>query len=944
MPYKISFQLGGAANIGYIWSLTENEEETMSKKVCLIDGSGYIFRAFYALPPLNNPAGVPVNAVLGFMNMFMRLTAKIKCDYCLVLFDAKRRNFRNDIFPDYKGTRKEIPEELIPQFPLIHKAVEVLNLNHLEMDGFEADDLIATYAREAVDKGYEVVVVSADKDLMQLIRPHVEFYDSMKDKFFTPEDVKEKFGVFPDKVVDVQALAGDSTDNVPGVPGIGLKTAAELVNLFGSLDEVLNRAGEIKQNKRRETMLANLENARISEKLVRLKDDIETSAPIEDYGCRAPDMETVMAFVNEHDLKSLRLRIEKWVHEQAARCGGDVAPHPKEIVKRYELIRDEAGLKRWSDMIIKARRFAIDTETTGLNPRTDKIVGFSLAVEPGLACYVPLAHTDSAPAQDLFGNNMPEDIKQISPAVAAKYLKPLLTGRSVLKIGHNIKFDMHFLAQLIGEDTAVFPIEDTAVLSYVLDSSEHGHGMDELADVLLGYQTIKYEDVCGSGKNKITFDKVPLDKALDYAAEDADITLRLYDVLKPRLAEEKQIAVYENFDRPLIGILKEMEETGVMIDTAALLRLNEDFEAQMKKLEQEIYTLAGQEFNLGSPKQIGEILYGKLGLKGKKNASGSFQTGADVLEQLAEEHELPAKILEWRGFAKLKSTYTGALLAQMDKNNRVHTTFAQTIVNTGRLSSSNPNLQNIPIRTEEGKKIRACFVAKPGHKLIAADYSQVELRLLAEVADVKALKEAFRHGVDVHALTASRVFNIPPEQVGADLRRHAKAINFGIVYGISQYGLARQIGTTPDVAKKYIDSYFAAMPEIKQYMEKTIEFAHKNGFVLTPYGRKCFVSGINDKNKRIVSFAERAAINAPIQGGAADIIKRAMIQISNLLNQGGYKTKMLLQVHDELIFEAPENEVEEVRRLIKDTMENVVRFDIPFIAEAGIGDNWAEAH
>lgn len=916
----------------------------MSKKVCLIDGSGYIFRAFYALPPLNNPAGVPVNAVLGFLNMFMRLTAKIQCDYCLVLFDAKRRNFRNDIFPDYKGTRKEIAEELIPQFPLIHKAVEILNLNHLEMDGFEADDLIATYAKQAVDKGYEVVVVSADKDLMQLIRPHVEFYDSMKDKFFTPEDVKEKFGVFPDKVVDVQALAGDSTDNVPGVPGIGLKTAAELINQFGSLDGVLTHAAEIKQNKRRETLLANLENARISEKLVRLKDDINIDTPIEEYACRAPDAETIMAFINEHELKSLKLRIEKWVQEQSVRCGVTPVHKPREIIKKYELIQDEAGLKRWSDLIIKARQFAIDTETTGLNPQTDHLVGFSLAVKPGVACYVPLAHHGDAPAQDLFGTGTTDDIKQISMSTAAKYLKPLLASKSILKIGHNIKFDMHFLAQLIGVENPVFPIEDTAVLSYVLDSSEHGHGMDELAENLLDYQTIKYEDVCGSGKNKITFDKVPLDKALDYAAEDADITLRLYNVLKPRLAEEKQIAVYENFDRPLIPILKEMEEIGIMLDTNALLRLNEDFEKQINKLEKEIYTLAGVEFNLGSPKQIGEILYVKLGLKGKKNASGSFQTGADVLEQLAEEHELPAKILEWRGFAKLKSTYTGALLAQMDKNNRVHTTFSQTIVNTGRLSSSNPNLQNIPIRTEEGKKIRACFVAKPGYKLIAADYSQVELRLLAEVADVKALKEAFRNGVDVHALTASRVFNIPTEQVSADLRRHAKAINFGIVYGISQYGLAKQIGTTPDVAKQYIDSYFAAMPEIKQYMEKTIDFAHKNGFVLTPYGRKCSVSGINDKNKRIVSFAERAAINAPIQGGAADIIKRAMIQVSARLKQGGFKTKMLLQVHDELIFEAPEQEAEEVRSLIKQTMESVVSFDIPFIAEAGIGDNWAQAH
>lgn len=916
----------------------------MAKKVCLIDGSGYIFRAFYALPPLNTQDGTPVNAVLGFMNMFMRLTAKIKCDYCLVLFDAKRQNYRNEIFADYKGTRKEIPEELIPQFPIIHQAVEVLNLNHLEMEGFEADDLIATYARKALEEGDEVVVVSADKDLMQLIRPGVEFYDSMKDKFFTPEDVKEKFGVYPDRVVDVQALAGDATDNVPGVPGIGLKTAAELVNQFGSLDEVLNHAGEIKQNKRRETLLANIENAKISLQLVRLKDDVNVSHELKDYTCKAPDLDKVLAFADKYELKSIRPRVEKWVIEQTERCGGSVVRKPAEVVKKYELVQDEASLKRWCDMAKAAGRFALDTETTGLDPFHDKIVGFSLAVAPGVACYVPLVHQTAENKADLFAEPMGVNIKQLHKDIASSYLKKLLNCKSILKIGHNIKFDMHFLAQVVGTETEIFPIEDTAVLSYVLDSSEHGHGLDELAALFLDYQTIKYEEVCGSGRNKITFDQVPLDKALDYAAEDADITLRLYDVLKPRLTAEKKTSVYEDFDRPLIGVLKNMEDAGIMLDTKALMQLDAEFDQKLKAVEQEVYALAGEEFNLGSPKQIGEILYVKKGLKGKKNASGSFQTGADVLEQLAEEHELPAKILEWRGFAKLKSTYTSALLALMDKNNRVHTTFSQTVVNTGRLASSNPNLQNIPVRTDEGRLIRRCFVAKPGCKLISADYSQVELRLLAAVADVKALKEAFRHGVDVHASTASRVFGVPLEAVDANLRRHAKAINFGIVYGISQYGLARQIDTTPEVAKRYIDSYFATMPEIKDYMEKTIAFAHKNGYVLTPYGRKCSVMGINDKNKRIVSFAERAAINAPIQGGAADIIKLAMQKVWHLLQDGGFKTRMLLQVHDELVFEAPIDEVEKVKVLIKEAMESVVDFDIPFVAEVGVGDNWTEAH
>ncbi len=913
----------------------------MSKKVCLIDGSGYIFRAFYALPPLTSPGGVPVNAVLGFLNMFMRLTNKIPCDYCLVLFDARRQNFRNDIFPEYKATRKDIPEELIPQFPIIRQAVEMLNLNHLEMEGYEADDLIATYARQAVEKGYSTVVVSADKDLMQLIRPGVEFYDSMKDKFFTPEDVKEKFGVYPEKVVDVQALAGDATDNVPGVPGIGLKTAADLINQFGSLDQVLAHAAEIKQNARREAVLGHLEDARISERLVRLNDQVEVEHRLEDFACRAPVMEKLSAFVDEYGLNSVRGRLEKWVSAQSQRCGCEVSVI-KEVEKKYELITNNAGLQRWLKMIVTAGRVALDTETTGLDPFKDKIVGFSLAVEPGVACYVPLAHKCDEP-KDLFGT-VATPCQQVSMTDASKFFKHILTAKSILKIGHNIKFDLHFIHQLGNEDYPIFSIEDTAVLSYDLDSSEHGHGLDELAELWLGYKMISYEDVCGSGRNKITFDYVPPHKALDYAAEDADITLRLYDVLKPRLIQERRIAVYENFDRPLIWVLKQMEQAGIMLDTTALMRLDEDFAKQLKQLENDIYQLAGEPFNLGSPKQIGEILYGKFGLKGKKNASGNFQTGADVLEQMAREHELPAKILEWRGFAKLKSTYTSTLLSQMDKNNRVHTTFNQVVVNTGRLASSNPNLQNIPIRTEDGRRIRECFIAKPGYRLISADYSQVELRLLAVVADVQALKEAFRHGVDVHALTASRVFGVPLADVDADLRRHAKAINFGIVYGISQYGLARQIDASTESAKRYIDSYFAAMPEIKAYMDKTIEFARKNGYVLTPYGRKCPVPGISDKNKRVASFAERAAINAPIQGGAADIIKLAMKKIRQKLEDEGWQTRMLLQVHDELIFEAPEAEVEKVSAMIKEVMENVVNFDIPFTAEVGSGMNWAEAH
>ncbi len=918
----------------------------MTKTVCLVDGSGYIFRAFYGIPNLTSPDGVPVNAVYGFTNMFLRLTQSIPCDYSLVLFDAKRQNFRNEFFPEYKGTRKEIPEELIPQFPIIREAVKALNLNQLEMEGYEADDLIATYAEQALNKGYEVVVVSADKDLMQLIRPGVRFYDPMKDKFFTPEDVKEKFGVYPDKVVDVQALAGDSIDNVPGVPGIGLKTAAQLINEFGSLQEVLDRAEEIKQNKRRETLLENKENALISLQLVTLKKDVPVEKDIEAYACHKPVFEDIEKFVDLYGFLSLKPRLQRWAE---VRCNSlpdeenqDLNTVFKEVEKHYELVQDEQSLMRWADLIKNKGAFAFDTETTGIDPTFDKIVGFSMAVEEGVACYVPLKHKSQN--RDLFALES-DDIKQLDFATVAKHLAPIMTDKSILKIGHNIKFDMHFFAQVIGEDKEIFPIEDTAVLSYDLDSSEHGHGMDELAEKFLSYKTIHYEDVCGTGKDKITFDYVPLDKALDYAAEDADITLRLYNVLKPRLIKEKKIAVYENYDRPLIAILQKMEKQGVMVDKQKLMNLSQEFDKKLKEYEQEIYKLAGEEFNIGSPKQIGEILFGKLGAKGKKTATGAWQTGADVLENLAAEGNLlAAKILDWRGFSKLKSTYTDALLNLLDKDSRLHTTFNQTVVNTGRLASSNPNLQNIPIRSEEGKKIRECFIAKEGYKIIASDYSQVELRLLASVADVKGLKHAFEQGIDIHAATAAKVFGVPYEEVDANMRRHAKAINFGIVYGISQYGLAKQIDVSNEEAKKYIDAYFAQMPEIKKYMEQTTMFAHQYGYVMTPFGRKCSIMGINDKNKRIVANAERAAINAPIQGGAADIIKRAMIAVQRELEEGGYKTKMLLQVHDELVFEAPLDEVEKAAAMIKKTMESVVDLAVPFVAEVGIGDDWTQAH
>ncbi len=908
----------------------------MTKKVCLIDGSGYIFRAFYALPLLTTQDGTPVNAVLGFVNMIMRLRSKIACDYCLVLFDAKRKNFRNDIFEAYKATRAEPPAELIPQFSIIREAVDALNLHFLEMEGYEADDLIATFAKKAEMKGFETVIVSADKDLMQLIRNGVSYYDGMKEKFYTPQDVKEKFGVLPDKVIDVQALAGDSTDNVPGVAGIGIKTAAELINTYGSLENVLASASLIKQNKRRETLMAQADNALLSKKLVTLKQDVPVTPAFDDFACRAPQKQILLDFIEKYELKSLKARAEKWILEQCSDTS------ESEIKKEYVLVDTEEKLQYIVAKIKKARLFAIDTETTGFNPLKDKIVGFSLCWQEGQACYVPLNHGKNQ-NEDLFELNGVHP-KQISKETAAHYLKDLFEDTSILKIGHNIKFDMHFLTQIVGKDVKIAPYDDTMVISYDLDSLEHGHGLDELAEIFLNYQTIKYEDVCGTGKDKITFDALDLDKALNYAAEDADITLRLYNVLAKRLVKEKKAALYQNFDRPLVQILKDMENTGVLVDALGLKKLDKEFEEEMLDLQKQIYALAGEEFNIASPKQIGEILFVKMGLKGKKTTTGAFQTGADVLEDLAATHELPQKILDWRTFQKLKSTYTNTLLEDRDLTGRIHTTFAQTVVNTGRLASSNPNLQNIPIRTPEGKKIRKAFIAKKGCKLISADYSQVELRLLAAVADVKALKEAFLKGADIHALTASKVFGVPIDKVDASLRRQAKAINFGIVYGISEYGLARQLNIEPHAAKKYIDSYFGVMGEIKRYMADTIAFAHTHGYVLTPYGRKCFIGGINDKNKRIVSFAERTAINAPIQGGASDIIKLAMIKIADLLQRGGYQTKMILQIHDELIFEAPDAEVEEVAQLVKESMEGVVHFDVPFVAEVGIGDNWSDAH
>ncbi len=917
----------------------------MTAKICLIDGSGYIFRAFYGLPPLTAPDGTPVNAVYGFTNMFLKLTAKIGCDYNLVLFDAKRRNFRNDIFPEYKATRREIPEELIPQFPIIREAVHALNLNCLEMEGFEADDLIATYARLALEKGMEAVVVSADKDLMQLIRPGVEFYDPMKDKFFTPEDVKEKFGVYPDKVVDVQALSGDSTDNVPGVPGIGPKTAAELINTFGSLEEVLTRAAEIKQNKRRETLLANLDNARVSLELVRLCSTVPVEKNPEDYPCRCPEQAVVEEFAAKYGFNSLKPRLARWVEEQCKKNYPDTAS-AKEEPADYRTATDEKTLKDWRRLIEEEGAFALKVlADAGANPVFDRPAGIAVAVSGGRALYLPFAgKTFPDDSLDLFAAAGGKSGALTNPAAVEEFLFSLLADRSLLKIGHDLKRDLHFICNFFGRQTDFFPYDDTEIISYVLDSSTHGHGLAELAGLFLGREMTNPDKIFGTGKQKTSAGRLPPETACAFACEQADVVFRLHKVLRPRLTAEHMATVYEHYDRPLAATLFEMEKNGVCVDAGGLKSLSRELEERQRGLEKEIYALAGEEFNLGSPKQIGEILYVKLGLKGKKSAGGGFQTGAEILEKMAESHPLPQKILDWRAAAKLKSTYTDALLPLIDKNGRLHTTYSQTTVNTGRLASFNPNLQNIPVRSEEGLKIRRCFVARPGYKLISADYSQVELRLMAVIADVKALKEAFAAGMDIHTATAMRIFGLTKEEVTPNVRRHAKAINFGVIYGISQYGLARQTGISTAEAKQYIDTYFEKMPEIRRYMEQTIEFARKNGYVLTPFGRKCAIPGINDRNKNLASFAERAAINAPLQGGAADIMKKAMNEVYARLKESGSEAKILLQVHDELVLEAPENKAEETARMLKETMENAVSYDVAFIADVGIGDNWAEAH
>ncbi|XDZ65193.1 DNA polymerase I [Alphaproteobacteria bacterium LSUCC0684] len=930
-----------------------------STQLILVDGSAYIFRAFHALPPMNRKDGTPVNAVFGFTSMVLKLMEDMAPDFAIVVLDQARETFRNTIYPDYKANRSEPPEDLIPQFPLIREATKALNLAMAEMPGYEADDLIATYTKQGLAEGMEVVIVSSDKDLMQLVRPGVTMLDPMKQKRIGPDEVVERFGVGPERVVDVQALAGDATDNVPGVPGIGVKTAAELINTFGDLDALLDRAGEIKQPKRRESLINFADQARLSRQLVLLEENAPTPLSLEEARRVPPEMDTLTTFLEAQNFQRLLARLGVEAKPATATSGlqqGEASPvkalQPE--TTSYEMVTKIEQLKAWVATAFEAGVVAIDTETTSLTASQAMLVGISMATAPGRACYIPLRHgkgSDDQGGLDFGAEaaNMPD---QLPLAEVVTHLAPLLASPDVLKVGHNLKYDGHVLGRAINGKFRIAPVDDTMCLSYVLDAGrQSSHKLDDLAEIHLGHSMIKYEDVCGKGAKKITFDEVSPEDAMNYAAEDADITLRLWQILKPRLAQEGKTSVYERLERPLIPVLVQMESEGIRVDRQALASMSQHFAARIAELEQRIHALAGETFNIGSPKQLGEILFGKMGLEGgKKSKTGAWSTGADVLDDLAASGvDIAREVLEWRQLSKLKSTYADALVTSINpETRRVHTSFSMVGASTGRLSSSDPNLQNIPIRTPEGRQIRTAFVPEDGAVLISADYSQIELRLVAHIAGEASMIDAFRAGVDIHAQTASEVFGVPLDDMTSETRRRAKAINFGIIYGISGFGLARQLGIPQGEARSYIDAYFDRFPGIKQYMQDMKLKAREDGYVETLFGRRLYIQGITASNPAQRGFAERQAINAPIQGTAADIIKLAMVMMPPVLKEAGSPARMLLQVHDELIFECPEAEAEDAMALIRQVMENAasprLELDVPLVADASFGKSWDEAH
>ena len=935
--------------------MTPESRDAPDRHLCLVDGSGFLFRAFHALPVLTRPDGTPVNAVLGFTNMLLKLLDDLQATHVAVIFDSARESFRNEIFPEYKANRPDPPDELIPQFPLVRDATRAFNVPCLERPGFEADDLIATYARRARAEGFDVMIVSSDKDLMQLVSDRVSMFDALKNRRIGPAEVKEKFGVGPERVVDVQALAGDSTDNVPGVPGIGVKTAAQLIQTYGDLDSLLARASEIKQPKRRQSLIDFAGQARLSRKLVRLRDDVPTDVTVPELRRQEPDPAQLLAFLEEQGFRSVIAKVQHRL------TSGQATPMTEETPAgtRYELVQSVEVLQDWVTRARYAGAVAIDTETTSLDESLADLIGISLCVQPGHACYVPLAHRLPEPMAEPEGSHAAgeeppspqrEPLEQIPLDAALDLLRPLFADSSVLKIGHNLKYDVVVLRRY---GVVVSPVDDTMLMSYVLDGGSHGHGMDELAALHLDHRMIPFKDVTGTGKSHVTFDLVPLDQALAYAAEDADVTSRLHRFLKPRLLAERMVTPYETLERPLVPVLADVETEGIRVDRAKLEHLSRDFAERQQALEQDVYRLAGHEFNVGSPKQLGEVLFDELRLEGgHKGKSGAYATGADVLESLAAEgHELPARVLEWRQLDKLKSTYTDTLVEQINpRTGRVHTSFAMAAASTGRLSSTNPNLQNIPIRTEDGRKIRHAFVAEPGRVLLSLDYSQIELRFLAHVADIDALKRAFHEGRDIHALTAAQMFGGDAGTVDPAMRRQAKAINFGIIYGISAFGLSRQLGISNEEAAAYMKAYFERYPGIREYMTRTKQFCRERGYVETLFGRRCHVPGIHDKNAARRNFAERAAINAPIQGTAADVLKRAMIRVPPALARHHLDTRarMLLTVHDELLFEVDEAVVNQTAGVVKTVMESAclpaLSLSVPLTVEVGQGRSWGDAH
>ena len=912
--------------------------------VYLVDGSGYIFRAYHALPPLTRSDGTPVGAVQGFCNMLWKLLEDLKGEdeptHLAVIFDHSSKTFRNDLYDQYKANRPPAPEDLVPQFSIIRDATKAFDLPCIEMEGFEADDLIATYARQAAEKGARVTVASSDKDLMQLVSDHVTMLDPMKSKRIGRDEVIEKFGVPPEKVIDVQALAGDSVDNVPGVPGIGIKTAAQLIEEYGDLESLLERAGEIKQPKRREKLTDHAEDARVSKLLVTLKDDVPDVEPMDGFGTEDPSAETLLGFLKSMEFRTITRRVEESLGAGPADETGDAtAPIDRSA---YETVTTLEQLDAWIAKARSARVIAVDVETDALSATRAGLVGVSLATAPGQACYIPLNHGETGLS---LAGDRPE---QIDEAQAIGRLKSILEDPAILKVGQNFKYDISVFRRY-GIDPA--PYDDTMLISYVQEAGLHGHGMDELSELHLGHTPLTFKEVCGTGKKQISFGEVDLKRATEYAAEDADVTLRLWEILKPSLVARKFSTVYETLERDLPDVLSRMELHGIKVDVAQLSRLSSDFAQKMAEAEEEAHEAAGEKFNLGSPKQIGEILFGKLGLPGgKKTKSGAWSTDASVLDQLATEgHALPKALLTWRQFSKLKSTYSDALKEAINPNTgRVHTSFSLAATSTGRLSSSEPNLQNIPIRTEEGRKIREAFTAEPGCVVVAADYSQIELRLLAHIADVGALKQAFQDGVDIHAMTASEMFGVPLADMDPMTRRNAKAINFGIIYGISAFGLANNLGIGREEAKSYIDSYFKKFPGIADYMDAMKAEAKDKGFVKTIFGRRVHLPGIKDKNPAVRQFAERQAINAPIQGAAADIMRRAMIRMDQALAQSDLTSRMLLQVHDELVFEAPRDEAETLIALAQKIMSGAAApaqdISVPLVVEAQAADTWGQAH